>query len=462
MNLEGDLIINLDDFSTPFCHPDEYDEDIYLSNTKTSFDCSESQDMSSSTQTIQYTSLKDSTASQQKENDCMEDYNDLSEANSSSIENSFQQNISRLNISNHQRSLSGSGSSPVSPIRDKLVDDVVQVSKNFLPVIKGGTVDKLIERLTYESSSEWDSDYVDAFLLTHKSFMSSNDLIIRLCQRYFSSGEEVNKALTSYELEVSKNKEKIVKLRVVNILKKWLIEYSHDFRCDGNLISLVKENVKNFMPDHIQIIERAIEKLHELKRNTSKSLMFGSESPESIIPKGNNFEVFDNTEIARQLCLYIQNMYRKISPNEAMNQSWRNRDTEKAPNIVNMINYFDRLSRWTASKVLLKDSIKERCEVISKFINICSKLREYHNFDSLQAIISGLNNASVYRLKQTWEKMRKKKVYQVLLDCEELLDPSSNFSLYRKTLSTIDQPIIPYMGVYLSDLTLIQDGNPII
>lgn len=40
------------------------------------------------------------------------------------------------------------------------------------------------------------------------------------------------------------------------------------------------------------------------------------------------------------------------------------------------------------------------------------------------------------------------------------MDPSKNFALYREALTSISGPCIPFLGVYLTDLTFIEDGNP--
>ena len=50
------------------------------------------------------------------------------------------------------------------------------------PVVRGGTREKLVERLTYEKYP--DPDYMADFLLTYKSFMTPNELLELLRERY--------------------------------------------------------------------------------------------------------------------------------------------------------------------------------------------------------------------------------------------------------------------------------------
>jgi len=42
---------------------------------------------------------------------------------------------------------------------------------------------------------------------------------------------------------------------------------------------------------------------------------------------------------------------------------------------------------------------------------------------------------------------------------EELMNPAGSFNNYRKRLHDASPPAIPYIGVYLSDLTFTEDGN---
>jgi len=55
-------------------------------------------------------------------------------------------------------------------------------SRNFQIQIKGGTLAKIIERTTNEMAP--DNAFVDAFLLTYRTFINPTDLLESLLQRY--------------------------------------------------------------------------------------------------------------------------------------------------------------------------------------------------------------------------------------------------------------------------------------
>jgi son of sevenless-like protein len=105
-----------------------------------------------------------------------------------------------------------------------------------------------------------------------------------------------------------------------------------------------------------------------------------------------------------------------------------------------------------------EDTVRRRVKMLIHHLGVCIEFRTLQNYHALSAYVSGLGNASVIRLKHTKEALPKKwqKVWEEISD---LTNMKSSFKFLREALLHGDPPKIPYMGVYLSDFTFIEDGN---
>jgi hypothetical protein len=75
------------------------------------------------------------------------------------------------------------------------------------------------------------------------------------------------------------------------------------------------------------------------------------------------------------------------------------------------------------------------------------------------AILSAFDNSSVGRLKKTWELVSSR-TCQTLAQIRKLMGSNRNFTEYREMIHSVNPPCIPFLGIYLQDLTFIEDGNP--
>lgn len=65
----------------------------------------------------------------------------------------------------------------------------------------------------------------------------------------------------------------------------------------------------------------------------------------------------------------------------------------------------------------------------------------------------------VHRLKRTWELIPSK-VMNSLTTLQAVTSSKRNWGDYRSELHSANPPCVPFVGVYLTDLVMIQDGNP--
>lgn len=63
----------------------------------------------------------------------------------------------------------------------------------------------------------------------------------------------------------------------------------------------------------------------------------------------------------------------------------------------------------------------------------------------------------VQRLKLAWAGVEPRQM-KLLDGLNKLMDPLSNWQVYRQTLKDTNPPCLPFMGLFLTDLTFIEEN----
>eukprot|EP01094_Clydonella_sp_ATCC50884_P000606 TRINITY_DN10466_c1_g1_i1.p1 TRINITY_DN10466_c1_g1~~TRINITY_DN10466_c1_g1_i1.p1 ORF type:complete len:196 (-),score=35.34 TRINITY_DN10466_c1_g1_i1:364-951(-) len=126
-----------------------------------------------------------------------------------------------------------------------------------------------------------------------------------------------------------------------------------------------------------------------------------------------------------------------------------------------MIKRSNELPHAIATQILTDTDLKirVRVKVIRLWIAVAQECRNLNNFNGVMEIIAGLQMACIYRLKKTWEQVLKTKSGETFHELKELLKATQNWKRYREELKRCNPPVIPYLGMYLTDLTFIDDGH---
>jgi hypothetical protein len=163
------------------------------------------------------------------------------------------------------------------------------------------------------------------------------------------------------------------------------------------------------------------------------------------------------TEIARQLTLVDELLYKSIEPREATDQAWTKHNGVRAPNLLKLIDRFNAVGDWVSSEILAADG--RAAAMIAHFVDVADQLRKLNNFQSTMAVLGGLGASAVMRLKEQWAEIGapKRELYDEL---STLMSLTSNMKNLSDHLQTISPPAIPYVGLYLGHLTFIDEGNP--
>jgi len=171
------------------------------------------------------------------------------------------------------------------------------------------------------------------------------------------------------------------------------------------------------------------------------------------------FMAFEDEEVAEQISRLDWALYKLIEPNEFEDQSWNKRKNEVyGKNLTAFMNRVNAISHWAATALILPEKLVMRQEVLKKLVGVAKALRDQNNFSSLVGVLTGLNMAAAQRLKLTLETHGK--ITSVLKSLNQFQDPSKSFGILRSAMTEIEDECIPFIGIYLGDLVLMDDGNP--
>uniref|UniRef100_A0A2I3H8Q2 Ral GEF with PH domain and SH3 binding motif 2 n=1 Tax=Nomascus leucogenys TaxID=61853 RepID=A0A2I3H8Q2_NOMLE len=197
-----------------------------------------------------------------------------------------------------------------------------------------------------------------------------------------------------------------------------------------------------------------------------------SSSSESLSDKGSELKksfdavVFDvlkvtPEEYAGQITLMDVPVFKAIQPDELSSCGWNKKEKySSAPNAVAFTRRFNHVSFWVVREILHAQTLKIRAEVLSHYIKTAKKLYELNNLHALMAVVSGLQSAPIFRLTKTWALLSRKDktTFEKL---EYVMSKEDNYKRLRDYISSLKMtPCIPYLGIYLSDLTYIDSAYP--
>jgi hypothetical protein len=170
---------------------------------------------------------------------------------------------------------------------------------------------------------------------------------------------------------------------------------------------------------------------------------------------------FDPADIASQLTLMDSAVFCKMQPSELLDQnfSMKRRHLGLSPHVLHLTTSANQLSSFVSDSILGGDMpIKGRKNVLKHWIKVADKCYEMRNFSGVLSICSALQSVNILRLRRVWEMLSPK--YQEMFQrLKALLGPEKNFAAYRQELRHMSPPCVPYLGIFLSDLIFIEEGN---
>ncbi|XP_067894206.1 ral guanine nucleotide dissociation stimulator-like 1 [Heterodontus francisci] len=367
--------------------------------------------------------------------------------------------------------------------------------------IKAGTLQQLVNNLL-TASGDGDSNYTRIFLSTYRAFASPEAVLDLLLDRYRECDWEENDEQRSPETRNA----------ITSVLRAWLDLCSEDFCEVPNYTCLQKllEHLRQTMPGSDlekrahQLLEQFQQQdlaAQELDNSYHGKIMFnrgeeGDAKVEEVEDKQDIFS-FPSGLVAEQLTYMDAELFKKVVIHHCLGCIWSQRHKKQnqhlATTIRATITQFNNITKCVISSILKDRNLKpdQRARLLEKWITIAEKSRTINNYSSLRAIVAALQSSPIYKLRKTWAAVSNElQILDVLAGLPETLWCTSNNWLIARSLSSfcsrmssmglfeeleeqcchrinyhlgeedVMQGTVPYLGTFLTDLTMLDTALP--
>nr|CAD7263762.1 unnamed protein product [Timema shepardi] len=330
--------------------------------------------------------------------------------------------------------------------------------------VMSGTLDSLVKLLVPTEDHCPGRAYLFAFLLSSRLFLHPHQLL-----------GEVDKAC-----EAQRDKPHITKLvhHVIRLLSEWTEMFPYDFR-DELVMTHVRGISERCIPTDRSGGGREMSLLLRRLLRRLDTLECYEESLRRVPSYGSAFGETDVTAVcpcpmllAQQLTHVELERMSYIGPEEFVQAYARDtaphglKVTKNTFNLEYYLEWSSHLRNLVTSEVYKQEASTRRVQMTEFWLNVATECFNIGNFNSLMAIILGLDATTM-----STSKLRLRQIHvSKLRALEQQMHPSCNFSNYRSILKAASvrserrgispektRVVIPYFSLLLRDIYLVSE-----
>ncbi|XP_061760945.1 ras-GEF domain-containing family member 1B-A isoform X4 [Nerophis ophidion] len=356
---------------------------------------------------------------------------------------------------------SGQDNKNLDQIKDQVYAGLYYHDNN----LASGSLEALIHHLVPTLDYYPDRTFIFTFLLSSRLFIPPHQLLAQVCHLW---AEQHGAGHAPAE-------------QILQLLTDWTETFPQDFR-DQRMMCALKE-VTLHLYSRDQVYREAVS---QLSLGLTRRLAVLDQYQEALVKINPRLSLVqakprrDLLSICKHPCTVAQQLTHVelerlsyIGPEEFV-QAFVCQDQDmdqdqgqkKTSNLGAYVDWFNRLSYLVATEICLPLKKKHRVRVLDFFIHVAHECFNIGNFNSLLAILSGMNMSPVSRLKKTWSKVKTAK-FEIL---ERQMDASGNFYNYRTSLRGATQRsrsasssrekmvVVPFFSLLVKDIYFLQQA----
>lgn len=369
-------------------------------------------------------------------------------------------------------------------------------------VIRAGTLQKLVECLIGDDLL-MDSRHFNVFFATYRAFATCSNVLELLLQRYVS--------LETTSLAFGKIKTATLQSSLRSVILCWLEMYPEDFNepiTDFATLMRLIEFGRIYKVTDVRTKARQLRETYKRQVMNGRYLArmpsmeqyvfsVGYDAPDfdTCVQRANMFDIEKKNcvQIAEQLTFWDAELFKEVLPQQCQGCIWTKRHKKGLETVYTVratIDQFNAVVQKVMTSIVLPDCRPDfRAKIVMKWIDVARELRALKSFSSLKAVISSLQSEPVHRLKSTWAQVPSSSLIE-FHELASIFDASDDGEVSRvrqileeegtakssplrrpqliqncrRTKSDVNlaesQGTVPYLGTFLTDLSMIDQANP--